>query len=44
MIFLVFYLILIMAAFASLAAGMLKASATSIIPTAAVLLAGVLVV
>ncbi len=43
MIFLVFYLILIMAAFASLAAGMLKASVTSIIPTATVLLAGVLV-
>ncbi|HWR26625.1 MAG TPA: carbon starvation CstA family protein [candidate division Zixibacteria bacterium] len=43
MIFLVFYLILIMAAFASLAAGMLKSSANSIIPTATVLVAGVLV-
>lgn len=43
MIFLVFYLILIMAAFSSLAAGMLKASTTSIIPTATVLVAGVLV-
>ncbi len=43
MIFLVFYLILIMAAFASLAAGMLKASVNSIIPAAAVLLAGILV-
>jgi carbon starvation protein len=43
MIFLVFYLILIMAAFASLAAGMLKASINSIIPLAAVLLAGVIV-
>ncbi|HEY9205841.1 MAG TPA: carbon starvation CstA family protein [Candidatus Methanoperedens sp.] len=43
MIFLVFYLILIMAAFASLAAGMLKASVNSIIPTATVLLAGVVV-
>lgn len=43
MIFLVFYLILIMAAFASLAAGMLKASINSIVPMAAVLLAGVLV-
>ncbi len=43
MVFLVFYLILIMAAFASLAAGMLKSSANSIIPTAAVLAAGVLV-
>ncbi|HLB69824.1 MAG TPA: carbon starvation CstA family protein [Candidatus Methanoperedens sp.] len=43
MIFLVFYLILIMAAFASLAAGMLKTSINSIFPTAAVLLAGILV-
>jgi len=43
MIFLVFYLILIMAAFSSLAAGMLKASVNSILPTAAVLLAGVVV-
>jgi carbon starvation protein len=43
MIFLVFYLILIMAAFASLAAGMLKASAGSIIPTATVLVSGVVV-
>ncbi len=43
MIFLVFYLILIMAAFASLAAGMLKASVNSIIPTATVLFAGVVV-
>src|SRR5574337_774326 len=43
MVFLIFYLILIMAAFASLAAGMLKASANSILPTAAVLLAGILV-
>ncbi len=43
MIFLVFYLILIMAAFASLAAGMLKASINSIIPMAAVLLSGVVV-
>lgn len=43
MIFLVFYLILIMAAFSSLAAGMLKASVNSILPTGAVLLAGVLV-
>lgn len=43
MIFLVFYLILIMAAFASLAAGMLKASANSIIPTVTVLASGVIV-
>lgn len=43
MIFLVFYLILIMAAFASLAAGMLKASTNSIIPTATVLVSGVIV-
>ncbi|VVB56194.1 Carbon starvation protein CstA [uncultured archaeon] len=43
MIFLVFYLILIMAAFASLAAGMLKASTNSIIPTATVLVSGVVV-
>ncbi len=43
MIFLVFYLILIMAAFASLAAGMLKASTNSIIPTATVLISGVVV-
>lgn len=43
MIFLVFYLILIMAAFASLAAGMLKASVNSILPTGAVLLSGALV-
>ncbi len=43
MIFLVFYLILIMAAFASLAAGMLKSSVNSIVPMAAVLLAGVIV-
>lgn len=43
MIFLVFYLILIMAAFASLAAGMLKASVNSILPMATVLLAGVVV-
>lgn len=43
MIFLVFYLVLIMAAFASLAAGMLKASINSIIPMAAVLLAGIFV-
>lgn len=43
MIFLVFYLILIMAAFSSLAAGMLKASVNSILPTGAVLLAGVVV-
>jgi carbon starvation protein len=43
MIFLVFYLILIMAAFSSLAAGLLKASINSILPTAAVLLAGILV-
>ena len=43
MIFLVFYLILIMAAFSSLAAGMLKASVNSILPMATVLLAGVLV-
>ncbi len=43
MIFLVFYLILIMAAFASLAAGMLKSSINSIIPVATVLVAGVLV-
>ncbi len=43
MIFLVFYLILIMAAFSSLAAGMLKASVNSILPTGAVLLSGVIV-
>ncbi len=43
MIFLVFYLILIMAAFASLAAGMLKASVNSILPTAVVLFSGVVV-
>ncbi len=43
MIFLVFYLILIMAAFASLAAGMLKASVNSIVPMAAVLISGILV-
>lgn len=43
MIFLVFYLILIMAAFASLAAGMLKASTNTIIPTATVLVSGVIV-
>jgi len=43
MIFLVFYLILIMAAFSSLAAGMLRASGSSIIPTAAVLISGVIV-
>ncbi len=43
MIFLVFYLILIMAAFASLAAGMLKASTNSIVPTATVLISGVVV-
>jgi len=43
MIFLVFYLILIMAAFASLAAGMLKASSNSIIPTATVLISGIAV-
>jgi carbon starvation protein len=43
MIFLVFYLILIMAAFASLAAGMLKVSTNSIIPTATVLISGVVV-
>lgn len=43
MIFLVFYLILIMAAFASLAAGMLKASSNSIIPTVTVLVSGVVV-
>lgn len=43
MIFLVFYLILIMAAFASLAAGMLKSSVNSIIPTITVLTAGVIV-
>jgi len=43
MIFLVFYLILIMAAFSSLAAGMLKASVNSIIPAATVLIAGIFV-
>ncbi len=43
MVFLVFYLVLIMAAFSNLAAGMLKASANSILPTASVLAAGVLV-
>ncbi len=43
MIFLVFYLILIMAAFSNLAAGLLKSSINSILPTAAVLLAGIIV-
>ncbi|MCZ7356247.1 MAG: hypothetical protein O8C66_11315 [Candidatus Methanoperedens sp.] len=43
MVFLVFYLILIMAAFASLAAGMLKASVNSILPTATVIFAGIFV-
>lgn len=43
MIFLIFYLILIMAAFASLAAGMLKTSTNSIIPTATVLISGIVV-
>lgn len=43
MVFLVFYLILIMAAFASLAAGMLKASINSILPTATVIFAGIFV-
>jgi carbon starvation protein len=43
MIFLVFYLILIMAAFSNLAAGLLKSGINSILPTAAVLLAGIIV-
>ncbi len=43
MIFLVFYLILIMAAFSSLAAGMLKTSTNSIVPTITVLFSGVVV-
>lgn len=43
MVFLVFYLILIMSAFSSLAAGILKANVNSILPTIAVLVSGVLV-
>lgn len=43
MIFLVFYLILIMAAFSSLTAGMLKTSTNSIVPTITVLISGVIV-